>query len=137
MLYCISKKRYLWEWHEEREQFLPGYVFLITDDFGEASQLFQEIAEFIRLLGYGKEACPIGTEEEKLLERLAGGWDEIGMSYGVIENGTLNIKEGVLARLESAVKKIDRHKRKGYISLSLPGGEEKLVCVGLEITEKS
>ena len=137
MLYCISKKRYLGEWHEEREQFLPGYVFLITDDFGEASQLFQEIAEFIRLLGYGKEACPIGKEEEKLLERLAGGWDEIGMSYGVIENGTLNIKEGVLARLESAVKKIDRHKRKGYISLSLPGGEEKLVCVGQKITEKS
>lgn len=80
---------------------------------------------------------PVGKEEEKLLERLAGGWDEIGMSYGVIENGTLNIKEGVLARLESAVKKIDRHKRKGYISLSLPGGEEKLVCVGQKITEKS
>lgn len=56
VLYCISKKRYLGEWHEEREQFLPGYVFLITDDFGEASQLFQEIAEFVRLLGYGKEA---------------------------------------------------------------------------------
>lgn len=51
-----QQKRYLGEWHEEREQFLPGYVFLITDDFGEASQLFQEIAEFVRLLGYGKEA---------------------------------------------------------------------------------
>ena len=137
VLYCINKKRYLGEWHEERERFLPGYLFLVTDDAGAASRPFKEITELTRLLGDGREACPMGKEEEGLLEKLAGGRDEIGMSYGVIENGTLKIKEGVLAGLEPAVKRIDRHKRKGYISLSLPDGGERLVGVGLEITEKS
>ena len=137
MLYCISKKRYLWEWHEERERFLPGYLFLVTNDAGAASRPLKEITELIRLLGDGREACPMGKEEEELLEKLAGDRDEIGMSYGVIENGILKIKEGVLAGLEPAVKRIDRHKRKGYISLSLPDGGERLVGVGLEITEKS
>lgn len=137
VLYCIHKKRYLGEWHEEREQFLPGYIFLVTDDSAAAAKVMKEITEFTRLLGSGREACPIGKEEEKLLEKLAGDQDEIGMSYGVIEKGVLKIRDGVLAGLEPAVKKIDRHKRKGYIRLSLPDGQEKLVGVGLEITEKS
>ncbi len=137
VLYCINKKKYLGEWHEERERFLPGYIFLVTEDSETASKATKGIAEFTKLLGYDEKACPIGKEEEELLAKLVGDRDEIGMSYGVIENGALKIKAGVLAGLEPAVRKIDRHKRKGYISLSLPNGEEKLVSVGLEITEKS
>lgn len=137
VLYCISKKRYLGQWHEERERFLPGYIFLVTEDSETASMAMKGIAEFTKLLGYGKEVCPIGKEEEELLAKLVGDRDEIGMSYGVIENGALKIKTGVLAGLEPAVRKIDRHKRKGYIRLALPNGEEKLVGIGLEITEKS
>lgn len=79
----------------------------------------------------------MGKEEEKLLTKLAGDKDEIGMSYGVIEDGVLRIKDGVLTGLESSIRKIDRHKRRGYIGLSMPDGKEKLVGVGLEITEKS
>ena len=67
---------------------------------------------------------------------MTGGRDEIGMSYGVIEKGILKIRSGVLTGMESQIKKIDRHKRKGFISMRLDG-REKLVGVGLEITEKS
>lgn len=137
VLYCISKKRYLGQWHEERERFLPGYVFLITDDTSTSSETLKRMTEPAKMLGYGREICPVREEEEELLAKLTGETNEIGMSYGVIENGVLKIKDGVLAGLEPAVKKIDRHKRKGYISLSLPDGEKKLVGVGLEITEKS
>ena len=38
--------------------------------------------------------------------------------------------------MESMIKKIDRHRRKGFISIRLDD-QEKLVGVGLEITEKS
>ena len=60
----------------------------------------------------------------------------VGMSYGVICDGSLKIQEGVLRGLEGRVKKIDRHKRKGYIAMRL-GDEEKMAEIGLEITEKT
>lgn len=72
----------------------------------------------------------------KLLVKLTDGKDEIGMSYGVIEKGVLKVNSGVLRGMESRIKKIDRHKRKGFISMRLDD-QERLVGVGLEITEKS
>ncbi|MCI9632867.1 MAG: antiterminator LoaP [Ruminococcus sp.] len=135
ILYYVKKKKYLGEWHEERERLLPGYMFLITDDPQPVSEALERITEFTRLLG-GDSFCPIRSEEEELLIRLTNGKDEIGMSYGVIEKGNLKVRSGVLAGMESQIKKIDRHKRKGFISMRLDG-REKLVGIGLEITEKS
>lgn len=137
VLYCINKKRYLGEWHEERERFLPGYIFLVTQEKETTAKALSGMTEFAKLLGYGGEASPVGKEEEELLTKLAGEKDEIGMSYGVIRDGVLKIEDGVLSGLESSIRKIDRHKRKGYIGLSMPDGKEKLVGVGLEITEKT
>ena len=136
ILYYVKKKKYLGEWHEERERLLPGYMFLITDNPQPISEALGRMTELTRLLGVGNHFCPIGPEEEELLTRLTGGRDEIGMSYGVIEKGILKIRSGVLTGMESQIKKIDRHKRKGFISMRLDG-REKLVGVGLEITEKS
>ena len=136
ILYYVKKKKYLGEWHEERERLLPGYMFLITDTPEPISEAIDRMTEFTRLLGTGSTFCPIRPEEEKLLRRLTGGKDEIGMSYGVIENGVLKVNSGVLSGMESRIKKIDRHKRKGFISMRL-ADQEKLVGVGLEITEKS
>lgn len=136
ILYYVKKKKYLGEWHEEREKFLPGYMFLITNAPKLAFESLNRITEFTRLLGIGREFCPIRPEEEELLTRLTDGKDEIGMSYGVIEKGVLKINSGGLAGMESRIKKIDRHKRKGFISIKLDN-REKLVGVGLEITEKS
>lgn len=136
ILYYVKKKKYLGEWHEERERLLPGYMFLVTDDPEPASEALDRMTEFTRLLGIGRAFCPIQPEEEELLIKLTRGKDEIGMSYGVIEKGVLKVQSGVLIGMESRIKKIDRHKRKGFISMRLDD-KEKLVGVGLEITEKS
>lgn len=80
--------------------------------------------------------CPVKREEEDVLERLTGGKNEIGMSYGVIQDGVLHICGGVLEGLEPRVRKIDRHKRKGSIAISLDG-RETMADIGLEITEKT
>ena len=29
-LFCVKKKRYQGQWHDERDRFLPEYVFFIT-----------------------------------------------------------------------------------------------------------
>lgn len=136
ILYYVKKKKYLGQWHEERERLLPGYMFLITDDPEPVSQALDRMTEFTKLLGTGSSFSPIRPEEEELLIRLTNGKDEIGMSYGVIEKGILKVRSGVLSGMESRIKKIDRHKRKGFISMRLDD-KEKLVGVGLEITEKS
>ena len=54
----------------------------------------------------------------------------------MIEKGILKVRSGVLTGMESRIKKIDRHKRKGFLSMRIDN-QEKLVGVGLEITEKS
>lgn len=136
ILYYVKKKKYQGEWHEERERLLPGYMFLITDNPEPVSEALGRMTEFTRLLGTGSSFCPIRPEEEELLNKLTNGKDEIGMSYGVIEKGILKVRSGVLTGMESRIKKIDRHKRKGFISMRLDD-QEKLVGVGLEITEKS
>ncbi len=136
ILYYVKKKKYLGEWHEEKERLLPGYMFLVTNDPEPASEALNRMTEFTRLLGTDSRFCPIRPEEEELLTRLTNGKDEIGMSYGVIEKGVLKVKSGVLIGLESKIKRIDRHKRKGFISMRLDN-QERLVGVGLEITEKS
>lgn len=136
ILYYVKKKKYLGEWHEERERLLPGYMFLVTDDPEPAGEALGRMTEYTRLLGTGTTFCPIRPEEEELLIRLTDGKNEIGMSYGVIEKGILRVQSGVLTGMESRIKKIDRHKRKGFISMRLDD-KEKLVGVGLEITEKS
>lgn len=136
ILYYVKKKKYLGQWHEERERLLPGYMFLVTDDPEPVSEALDRMTEFTRLLGTGSSFCPVRPEEEELLIRLTNGKDEIGMSYGVIEKGILKVRSGVLAGMESRIKKIDRHKRKGFLSMRIDD-KEKLVGVGLEITEKS
>lgn len=143
-LYCVRKKRYLGQWHEERERFLPGYLFLAMDsDSREGSKGSLDgapntawvLKNALHGLGEGM-VWPVRQEEEAFLEKLTGGKEEIGMSYGVIRDGVLTISRGALAGMESRVRKIDRHKRKGYISMRL-GGEEELAEIGLEITEKT
>lgn len=79
---------------------------------------------------------PMKKEEETLLTRLTDGKDEIGMSYGIIQDGVLKIFSGVLAGMESRVRKIDRHKRKAAIVLKI-NGEERTAELGLEITAKT
>lgn len=123
ILYCIRKKRYQGSWHDKRERFLPGYMFLVTEN-RETEE--KQISEF----------CPVKQEEEEFLMKLTQGKNEIGMSYGVIRDGVLEIRSGVLVGMESRVRKIDRHKRKGYIAMRI-NDEEKLAEIGLEITEKT
>ncbi len=136
ILYYVKKKKYLGQWHEEKERLLPGYMFLVTDDPKPVSEVLGRMTEFSRLLGTGSSFCPVRPEEEELLRKLTDGKDEIGMSYGVIEKGVLKVRSGVLRGMESRIKKIDRHKRKGFLSMRLDD-QEKLVGVGLEITEKT
>jgi len=136
ILYCVKKKKYLGQWHDKRECFLPGYLFLITEDLEPVWKETGQKPETASILGWGGICSPVRNEDAETLMKLTRGKDEIGMSYGVIRSGTLEIYEGVLRGMEASVKRIDRHKRKGYIGMRI-GDEEELAEIGLEITEKT
>ena len=137
-LFCVKKKRYQGQWHDERDRFLPEYVFFITRALSRGNRIpYLENADSSECCGISGQTdgfCPVKREEEELLIKLTGGKDEVDMSYGVIRDDILSIYKGPLTGLESRVKKIDRHKRKGIISMNLLG-KEYLAEVGLEITE--
>lgn len=46
------------------------------------------------------------------------------------------MRNGALTGMESRVKRIDRHKRTGYISIEIDN-KERMAEIGLEITEKT
>lgn len=142
ILYCVKKKRYLGAWHDEKSEFLPGYVFLVTHETEAGGRNIERLPVFPEVLlkitessGSGNKICLVKREEEEFLARLTNGKDEIGMSYGIIQKGVLKIREGVLVGMESRVRKIDRHKRKGYIAIKI--NSEEIAEIGLEITEKT
>lgn len=137
VLYCVKKKRYLGQWHDKRESFLPGYVFLVIEEKDREIVAWPVFLEnYGERLGIDKKLISyVKKEDERFLTELTIGKDEIGMSYGIIENGVLKIYRGALIGMESKVRKIDRHKRKGYISMKFDN-EEKMTEIGLEITAK-
>lgn len=57
------------------------------------------------------------------------------LSKGIIVNGKLKIISGPLMGKKSEIKKIDRHKRKAWVSVNL-FGKERLIVVGLEAFQK-
>ena len=38
-LFCVKKKRYQGQWHDERKRFLPGYVFFVTETLDAETEL--------------------------------------------------------------------------------------------------
>ena len=132
VLYCVKKKRYLGQWHDERKCFLPGYLFLVTEGF---DSVLIGADRMKGIFGADGGFGPVRGEEASLLERLSGGTEEIGMSYGVIRNGVLEISDGALMGMESWIRRIDRHKRQGYISMKIHD-RETIASIGLEIQEK-
>ena len=57
------------------------------------------------------------------------------ISKGIIVDQKLTILSGPLKGRESQIKKIDRHKRKAWVSVNL-FGKERLIVVGLEVFQK-
>ena len=84
-----------------------------------------------RLLGTGDEIIPLSQEEVEL------GKEEqlVAMSTGIIENDQVRILTGPLQGMEGYIRKINRHKRKAWVSIEMFGRSVDME-VGLEIVKK-
>ncbi len=119
--------RYGGTWHLEKRMAVPGYVFIAGTDvlvksnrqmsFKRSSEVFMIPCE----APYLKELCEHGSL--------------IGISRGIIRNGTAVVTSGPLTGRETLIRRIDRHKRIAEIEIPFAGGQRQ-ITVGLEIYEK-
>ena len=65
-----------------------------------------------------------------------GGEEQVvRMSEGIIEGEKVHVTDGPLQGMEGYIRKIDRHKRKAYLEISMFGRIQS-VQIGLEIVKK-
>lgn len=131
-----EKIKYDGKWHTRTKKLFPGYLFLVSDDVNELCKELGKIEGTTKLLGTGGEIVPLSEKEVRLLRHLIGEQETMEMSEGIIENDRVVILSGPLMGMESTIQKIDRHKRKAWISMEMFGGIQS-VEVGLEIIRKA
>lgn len=133
--YYEMKKKYQGEWHKEKKVLFPGYVFMITDDINSLYMELKRVIGLTKLIGTGEEIIPLGQEDICFLMKFGNEEQIVEMSQGLILDGKVVITDGPLKGQEGIIKKIDRHKRKAYLSVPM-FGRVLDTQVGLEIIEK-
>lgn len=114
----------------------PGYIFVITDCIKDFYEALKKFDGFKRILKGGDDFVPISREEADFLAGITDGDRSIPMSSGYILNSKTIITSGPLVGNEGIIKKIDRHKRIGFVEFSFMG-QPQLVKLPLEIISKS
>lgn len=134
--YYEEKRRIKGEWKILRKVLFPGYVILDSEKLDKLYLDLKQISGLTHLLGTGREVVPLTEEEVKLLKDFGGKEQVVYLSEGIIENSRVIITSGPLKGKEGYIKKIDRHKRKAYLDVTIFGRIQK-IQVGLEILSKT
>lgn len=119
--------RYGGKWHLEKRMALPGYVFV-------AGTNMRFISNWQRNQKRKGEVCLIPCETP-FLKEMCQNDSLIGISRGIIRNGSAVVTSGPLKGREYLIRKIDRHRRTAEIEIPFAGGQRQ-ITVGLEIYEK-
>lgn len=133
--YYEEKKRIRGEWTIQKKVLFPGYVFVVTEKVEKLYKDLKDVIGLTKLIGTGQEIVPITDEERQFLVSFGGADQIVGMSEGIIDQSKVIVTSGPLKGKEGYIKKIDRHKRKAWLEVSMFGRIQD-VQVGLEITEK-
>ena len=123
------------KWHIQERILFPGYVFLIAENLEQLAENLRKVTGMTRLLGTGDEIIPLSQEEVELLLKLGKEEQLVAMSTGIIENDQVRILTGPLQGMEGYIRKINRHKRKAWVSIEMFGRSVDME-VGLEIVKK-
>lgn len=134
--YYEEKKRIRGKWSTQKKTLFPGYVFVITEELEKLYEELKGVLGLTRLIGTGDDIVPLSQEEISFLERFGGENQVVEMSEGVIENSQVIVTAGPLKGMEGLIKKIDRHKRKAWLTIPMFGRTQN-VQVGLEIVAKT
>ena len=138
-----AKRKYKGEWKEIIERCFPGYVFVETD---QPTKLFRDlywIPEFTRMLGRestnNENFVPLSESESRMVDILYGKRSNrvTDLSRVEIEEGdVVRILDGPLRDLETTIKKVNLHKRKVTIEVTICNVPME-VEVGIDIVARA
>ncbi|MDD3360188.1 MAG: antiterminator LoaP [Hespellia sp.] len=134
--YYEEQKRIRGKWSTQKKILFPGYVFMITEKLEQLYEELKAVMGLTRVLDTGGAVVPLNIEEIEFLESFGGENQVVEMSAGIIENDKVIITSGPLQGMEGLIQKIDRHKRKAYLEVSMFGRAQRME-VGLEIVAKT
>jgi len=120
---------------EVTKHLFPGYIFVDTDDPEGMHIKIRRIKYNSRVMKTGDDFTPISEAEQEIIDALTGEDGNVGISTGVLENGTLKVINGPLKGFEKYIVRIDRYKRKAWLKMCL-FGEERRFNVSLSVIEK-
>lgn len=127
------------EWCTIRRRLFPGYVFVVTDSMPALLSALEKMPASIRLLGQGedgREIVPLSMEETDWIAAFIDDTHCVRMSKAYITGETITITQGPLLGQEAIVKKIDRHKRRAMIEITM-FGRSATATIGLEVVRKT
>ena len=133
--YYEESKRIRGRWTTLEKVLFPGYVFMVSEKLERLYDQLHGVVGLTKLIGTGREIVPLREEEIAFMQGIGGEKQVVEMSEGVIEQSCVRITSGPLVGMEGMIRKIDRHKRKAYLDLTLFGREQR-VQVGVEIVAK-
>lgn len=126
------------EWQSVRRKLFPGYLFLVTESLPSLLMQLKNVPANVRLLGQGSiegEITPLSKEEKDWIVAFMDETHCVRMSEAVIEGDVIFITRGPLLGREAIIKKIDRHKRRAQIEISM-FGRTSMATIGLEVIKK-
>ncbi len=127
------------EWRRVRRLLFPGYMFLVTDSILLLLPALKKVPSSIRLLGQGDregEILPLSDEEKDWIVAFTDESHCVRMSEAYIEGDTITVTQGPMFGHEAIIKKIDRHKRRALIEITM-FGRSTTATIGLEVVRKN
>ena len=127
------------EWRTVRQRLFPGYLFVVTDSISRLLPELKKIPVNVRLLGQrdgNEDILPLSSEEKDWIVAFTDDTHCVCMSEGYIEGETITVTKGPLLGQEAIIKKIDRHKRRAVIEVTMLG-RTTTAMIGLEVVHKN
>ena len=126
------------KWQSIQRKLFPGYLFLVTETLPLLLMQLKHVPANVRLLGQGVfegDITPLSEVEKDWIVAFMDETHCVRMSEAVIEGDTILITHGPLLGREAIIKKIDRHKRRAQIEISM-FGRTSMATIGLEVIKK-
>lgn len=114
-------------WHELPRVLIPGYVFVELCYSNEEHYKLKAVSCVIRLLPK-ERPTPLSGAEVTWLYRI--GQQLLRPSRVDLSGSVPVILEGVLTEFQDALIRIDRHRRRAYLTLPVLG-EQKEICLSI------
>lgn len=127
------------EWKRVRRMLFPGYLFMATDSILTLLGELKKVPAATRLLGQNgqkNEVTPLSEEEKDWIIAFTDDAYCVRMSEGYIEGEAITVTQGPLLGQEAIIKKIDRHKRRALIEMTM-FGRTTTATIGLEVVHKN